>query len=85
MHLLRHQIGLGQWTAHPDFQALLKEAAAAIARKRGQAFAPKDLLRQDYDSLPACTGPGQKLTAAVTGASHEHVEWMQQPTDGVRP
>jgi len=71
MHLLQHRIGLGQWTAHPDFQALLKIAVAAIERKRSLAFAPKDLLRQDYDTLPSCTEPGQKLTAAVADASHE--------------
>ncbi|WHZ29067.1 MAG: hypothetical protein OJF51_003867 [Nitrospira sp.] len=70
MHVLQHRIGLDQWTAHPDFQALRREAAAAVRRKRGSAFTPEDLLRQDYDTLPACIAPG-KPTQTLARASRE--------------
>lgn len=70
MQVLHHRISLDQWTAHPDFQALRREAAAAVQRKRGAAFTPEDLLRQDYDTLPACIAPG-KPTPTLARASHE--------------
>lgn len=70
MQVLHHRISLDQWTAHPDFQALRREAAAAVQRKRGAAFTPEGLLRQDYDTLPACIAPG-KPTPTLARASHE--------------
>ena len=69
MHLLHHRISLDQWKSHPDLQVLRKEAVAAIQRKRGAIFTPEDLLRQDYDTLPACLAPRRELTEAV-GAHH---------------
>ncbi len=59
MHLLHHRVSLDQWKSHPDLQALRKEAVAAIQRKRGAAFTPENLLRQDYDTLPVCLAPSQ--------------------------
>ena len=54
MHLLHHRINQAEWTSHPDFHALRREAIAAIQQTRGQAFVPESLLQQDYDSLPSC-------------------------------
>lgn len=69
MHLLHHRIDPHQWTAHPDFQALRKGVEAAVQRTRGATFAPQNLLRLDYDTLPACLAPRRELTEAV-GAHH---------------
>ena len=69
MHLLHQRISLDQWKSHPDLLALRKEAVASIQRKRGATFTPEDLLRQDYDTLPACLAPRRELTEAV-GAHH---------------
>lgn len=69
MHLLHHRINLGQWKSHPDLQVLRKEAVAAIQRKQGATFNPEDLLRQDYDTLPACIAPSHEL-AETTEAHH---------------
>lgn len=68
-HLLHHRISPDQWNKHPDLQALRKETVAAIQRKRGASFAPEDLLRQDYDTLPACLAPRPELTETA-GAHH---------------
>ena len=70
MHLLHHRISLDQWKRHPDLQVLRKEVVAAVQRKRGAAFTPENLLRQDYDTLPACIAPG-KPTQTLARASHE--------------
>jgi len=69
MHVLHHRISLDEWKRHPDLQVLRKEVVAAIQQKRGTAFMPETLLRQDYDTLPACLGPHQKPTEAM-GAQH---------------
>ena len=69
MHLLHQRIDPHQWTAHPDFQALRKGVEAAVQRTRGATFAPQNLLRLDYDTLPACLAPRRELTEAV-GAHH---------------
>jgi hypothetical protein len=69
MHLLHHRVSLDQWKSHPDLQVLRKETVAAIQRKRGATFSPEDLLRQDYDTLPACLAPNHELTEAA-GAHH---------------
>jgi hypothetical protein len=68
-HLLRHRINPGQWSTHPDFQALRNHAAAAIRHTRGAAFPVEDILRQDYDSLPACLAPSHEPAEAM-GARH---------------
>jgi len=65
LHLLHHRFSLDQWKSHPDLQVLRKEAVAAIQRKRGATFTPEDLLRQDYDTLPACLAPSHEMTGAV--------------------
>lgn len=69
MHLARHRIGLDEWKRHPDLQTLRKEAMAAIQQKRGAAFDVGSLLRQDYDTLPACLIPRHEPTHAM-GAHH---------------
>jgi hypothetical protein len=69
MHLLHHRISLDEWKRHPDLQALRKEAVAAIQQKRGATFTPENLLRQDYDTLPACLAPSHEPTEAM-GAQH---------------
>jgi hypothetical protein len=69
MHLSHHRVSLDQWKSHPDLQVLRKEAVAAIQRKRGATFTPEDLLRQDYDTLPACLAPSHELTESM-GAHH---------------
>ena len=68
-HLLHHQLSQGEWTRHPDLQVLRRQAIAAIQQKRGAAFAPETLLRQDYDTLPACLAPSHTQTEAM-GAQH---------------
>lgn len=65
MHLLHHQVSLDQWKGHPDLQVLRKEAVSAIQRKRGATFTPENLLREDYDTLPACLAPRREMTRAV--------------------
>ena len=69
MHLLHHRISLDEWKRHSDLQALRKEAVAAIQQKRGATFPPENLLRQDYDTLPACLAPRHEPTEAM-GAQH---------------
>ena len=69
MHLAQHRMGLDAWRHHPDLQTLRKEAVAAIQHKRGGTFDAKSLLRQDYDTLPACLAPRQEPTHAM-GAHH---------------
>jgi hypothetical protein len=66
MHLLQHRVSPDQWKRHPDLQVLRKETAAAVQRKRGATFNPDDLLRQDYDTLPACLAPRPEMIEAVS-------------------
>ncbi len=70
MHLLHHRVSLDQWKSHPDLQMLRKETVAAIHRKRGATFNPEDLLRQDYDTLPACLAPRREPTVASGAEAH---------------
>lgn len=69
MHLLHHRLSVDQWKNHPDFQTLRQDVVAAIQHKRGAAFAPENLLQQDYDTLPACLAPNHGPTEAM-GAQH---------------
>jgi hypothetical protein len=69
MHLLHHRISLDRWNTHPDLQALREDAIAAIQRTRGAAFAPDSLLRQNYDTLPACLTPSHEPAVAM-GVQH---------------
>jgi hypothetical protein len=69
MHLLHHRISLDEWKRHADLQALRQEVVASIQRKRGATFSPEHLLRQDYDTLPACLAPSHEPTVAM-GAQH---------------
>ena len=57
LHVLQHGIGLDQWVTHRDFRTLRDYAAEAVQERRGNAFDLQDLLRQDYDTLPACVVP----------------------------
>lgn len=69
MHVMHHRIGLEEWPRHPDLQMLRTGAVAAIQQKRGTTFAPEQLLRQDYDTLPTCLAPRHEPTEAM-GAQH---------------
>jgi hypothetical protein len=70
MHLLHHRVSLDQWKSHPDLQMLRKETVAAIHRTRGATFDAEDLLRQDYDTLPACLAPRREPTVASGAGAH---------------
>ncbi|MGC4099166.1 MAG: hypothetical protein QM706_18800 [Nitrospira sp.] len=70
MHLLHHRVSLDQWTNHPDLQILRKDTVAAIQQKRGATFNPDDLLRQDYDTLPACLTPRREPTVTSGAGAH---------------
>ncbi|MDF0665796.1 MAG: hypothetical protein P0119_06935 [Nitrospira sp.] len=69
MHVLHHRISLDEWKRHPDLQALRKAAVVAIQQKRGVTFLLENLLRQDYDTLPACLPSSPEPTEAM-GAHH---------------
>ncbi len=71
MSLHHHGIAAAnQWAMHQDFQVLWKEAASAVRQKRGEAFDVESLLRQDYDTLPACLVPNRHQTQAMAKANH---------------
>jgi hypothetical protein len=66
LHVSRHGIGLEEWVTHPDFRRLRDYAAESVRERRGNAFTLQDLLRQDYDSLPACVVPRVEIGGAVS-------------------
>ncbi len=69
MHLQHQGITPNQWAMHEDFQTLREEAASAVQQKRGRAFDVDSLLRQEYDTLPACLAPPHVATEAM-GEQH---------------